>query len=184
MLWWSTVRHNSRIGFTLTEIMVATAVSAYMISMAFAALNFTNKAIRRGEDLGARNQCLQSTLLWSLSSRTNTNLAIANGGRCTSTLVANSIYGNMAFVLSDSVTITAYSDPSVTLSNSREWTTRIPLRALNPASPSTITNQSRINNRTSTTLTLMTPLSPAPSANWLIGRSEAFFAPAMKNENL
>lgn len=171
--------------------MVATAVSAYMISMAFAALSFTSRAIRRGEDLGARNQCLQSSLLWSLSGRSAINLAHANGGRCHAVLLANQVYGNVSFVFSDAVPITSYatgSPPSVSIASGREWTTRIPLRAFNPTSVSTttpvITNQRRIDTRPSNTgLTLTDTLNPAPASGWQIGRSERFFAPAMKNEN-
>ena len=188
MSWWWIVRHNSRYGFTLTELMVATAVSAYMISMAFAALSFTSRAIRRGEDLGARNQCLQSSLLWSLSGRTASNLAHANGGRCHAILLANQVYGNVSFVFSDAVPITSYASGSpatVSITNGREWTTKIPLRAFNPSSLTSITNQSRIETRPSnTSLSLTDALSPLPASGWQIGRSETFFAPAMRNENL
>jgi prepilin-type N-terminal cleavage/methylation domain-containing protein len=195
MSWWWIVRHNSRYGFTLTELMVATAVSAYMISMAFAALSFTSRAIRRGEDLGARNQCLQSSLLWSLSGRDAINLAHANGGRCHAILLANQAYGHVSFVFSDAVPITTYAPgslpsvpPSVSIASGREWTTRIPLRAFNPTSVLTtpvITDQTRIETRPSnTSLTLTNTLSPPPASGWQIGRSETFFAPAMRNEKL
>jgi prepilin-type N-terminal cleavage/methylation domain-containing protein len=58
--------------FTLTEMLVALAVGMLVVNIAFTSFFFTQKFIRKTEELGAKNDVAQAMMLWSLSGKTAT----------------------------------------------------------------------------------------------------------------
>lgn len=59
-----------RRGFTLTEMLVATAVGMAVVQVAFTSFVFIHKYVRRIERIDATNQVAQAALLWSISKPT------------------------------------------------------------------------------------------------------------------
>lgn len=59
-----------RNAFTMTEMLVALAVGMFILNIAFSSFFFTQKFIRKTEMLGAKNDCAQALILWTLSGRT------------------------------------------------------------------------------------------------------------------
>lgn len=57
---------SGRSGFTLTELLVATAVGAYLISLAAVCLSLNAKAVRSAEDIAIKTQALAASngLFW------------------------------------------------------------------------------------------------------------------------
>jgi prepilin-type N-terminal cleavage/methylation domain-containing protein len=56
-----------RRGFTLIELLVAMSIGLIIMNVAFTALYFTRKFVRKGEAIGAKNDAMQSMMLWCLS---------------------------------------------------------------------------------------------------------------------
>jgi prepilin-type N-terminal cleavage/methylation domain-containing protein len=54
-------------GFTLIELLVAMSIGLIIMNVAFTALYFTRKFIRKGELLGAKNDAMQSAMLWCMT---------------------------------------------------------------------------------------------------------------------
>lgn len=51
-------------GFTLIELLVAMSIGLIIMNVAFTALHFTRKFVRKGETIGAKNDVMQSMMLW------------------------------------------------------------------------------------------------------------------------
>lgn len=71
--------YRSHRGFTLTEMLVATAVGMAVVQMAFTSFIFIQKYIRRIERISATNQVAQSALMWSISKPTLMGADFPNG---------------------------------------------------------------------------------------------------------
>lgn len=56
-------------GFTLIELLVAMSIGLIIMNVAFTALFFTRKFVRKGEEIGAKNDIMQSMMVWSLYSK-------------------------------------------------------------------------------------------------------------------
>jgi prepilin-type N-terminal cleavage/methylation domain-containing protein len=54
-------------GFTLIELLVAMSIGLIIVNVAFTALHFTRKFVRKGEAIGAKNDVMQSMMLWCLT---------------------------------------------------------------------------------------------------------------------
>ncbi len=61
--------HQARRGFTLIELMAAMAISLVIINTAFLAMNQIRKCVVAGETIGARNDVVQSQILWLMTQR-------------------------------------------------------------------------------------------------------------------
>lgn len=57
-------------GFTLIELLVAMSIGLIIMNVAFTALHFTRKFVKKGEIIGAKNEIVQSCMLWKISKGT------------------------------------------------------------------------------------------------------------------
>jgi prepilin-type N-terminal cleavage/methylation domain-containing protein len=53
--------------FTLIELLVAMSIGLIIMNVAFTALYFTRKFVRKGEVIGAKNDAMQSMMIWCMT---------------------------------------------------------------------------------------------------------------------
>jgi len=172
-------------GFTLTEILVAVSVSAYMISIAFAALLYTSKAVKRGEELQSRSAALQHAILWYMSGRAASDLDPRNGVRTAVLMTPGASVkdGALARVLNTTATVTSATGTSLAVDKAVDWRNNQQVVAFNPAAPTTgYTLPVTITGRTTDLRTFTGTFPTVPAATWVAGRVETFFLPPMQNE--
>lgn len=61
--------NRTRKAFTLTEMLTALAVGMFVLNIAFASFFFTQKFIRKTEMIGAKNDCAQALIMWTMTGR-------------------------------------------------------------------------------------------------------------------
>lgn len=176
----------NRQGFTLVELLVALGVGMYIVGLAFAALSFISKAIRRADILAAKTDAAQQLILWSMMERaSNLNsvpLMTARTGGIMGVSAHLSLY--QSYILTQTTSITAITSAitgdKITVKTPMEIYINQPVCAFDLADPTTPPITGTITNiSTGSGSTKFTVSFTGPKVGWTVGAYEILYAPRM-----
>lgn len=201
--------HPARHGFTLVEVMVATAVGMYITGSAFFCISMANKAVNRCYVMADRRSNLEMMLNWSMTYKSNSTLGelpiLTSGTRKTTIVIGGlqqfraasdlyNLYANqhyqIGYVFKSVSPISSIGGNSkvITTTNALDTFTgqRAMLYAQGDSTYQTISvlgqNSTSVNSQTQFTIYTANKSTPSTDiTSWRFGSVDQFFMPVGAN---